>query len=589
MNAEQTCQKWAENVTDPEIKGELASMNKEQIHDAFYRDLSFGTGGLRGILGAGTNRMNLYTVRRATQGLCKYLKESSGRTPVVAIAYDSRRHSELFAKEAARVLAANGCTAHLFPTLVPTPMLSFAVRTLSCDAGIVITASHNPAQYNGYKVYDRDGCQITLQTASAILASIEQTDIFQDVGTMDFEQAVRREYIRMIPASLNAEFIRNAQDYQVNRGLLAHSDLRVIYTPLNGTGSQPVRQALRSCGLRALRLVPEQENPDENFSTCPKPNPEERSAFQKALELAVKHPADLLLATDPDCDRLGVAVRSRSGEYVLMTGNETGCLLLDYLLSQRQAHHTLPEQPVVVKTIVTSAMADAIAEAYGAEVVNTLTGFKFIGEQIGLLEQKGQADRYVFGFEESYGCLPGTYVRDKDAVSASVLMCEMAAYYKKQGKTLLEAMDDCYRRYGYWRHRLFSFTYDGETGSEKIRQIMQAFREDRFGRFAGLPVLKKSDYLQSMAQDQKTGRLIPLRLPKSDVLVFTLEQGCEAVLRPSGTEPKLKCYLTSRGSSLASTDQLLRALEQDVRDKIQMVLEPGAGQSGKNETQGVAS
>lgn len=579
MEIESTYQKWLEKAADPEIQKELSTMDEVQKHDAFYQELEFGTGGLRGRLGAGTNRMNLYTVRRATQGLCDYLLENNERTPTVAIAYDSRRHSDLFARETACVLAANGCTVHLFPTLAPTPMLSFAVRSLSCCAGIVITASHNPAQYNGYKVYGADGCQITLEMADAILIHIRQVDLFADIHTMPFKQALDQERIRMIPETLNTEFIRTALDCRIDRNLLAHTNLRIIYTPLNGTGSRPIQQAFAACGFHALRVVPEQKDPDEAFSTCPRPNPEEHAAFAKALELADKHPADLLLATDPDCDRVGTAVRNRDGKYVQMTGNETGCLLLDYILSQRQKHRTLPKEPVIIKTIVTSAMAYAIAKAYGAQIIDTLTGFKFIGEQIGLLESKGEENRFVFGFEESYGCLPGTYVRDKDAVSTSILIGEMAAYYKKQGKTLLEAMDDCYRKYGFWQHQLLSFTYKGETGTAQIKQIMDAFRADRFDRFAGSAVCKKSNYLQAVSLDTRTRKLAPLHLPKSNVLVFALEQDGEVVLRPSGTEPKLKCYLTVRADDMSSAKERLHILKQDVEEKIQGILHPAVAQT----------
>lgn len=559
---------WTALARDPETQKELAAMDAAQKEDAFYRELTFGTGGLRGVLGAGTNRMNVYTVRRATQGLCDTLLEKAEKAPAVAVAYDTRSHSAQFAREAACVLAAGGCTAHLFPTPAPTPMLSFAVRRLSCDAGIVITASHNPAAYNGYKVYGPDGCQITPPAAAEVLAHIRRVDLFRGVHAEPFEEALRQERIRMVPEDLSDEFVRAAIACRVDWNLLAHTNLRVLYTPLNGTGSRPVRRAFALCGFRGLALVPEQAEPDPAFSTCPHPNPEERGAYEKALELAKKHPADLLLATDPDCDRVGVAVRGRDKTYTLLTGNETGCLLLEYLLSQKQTRHELPRDPVVVKTIVTSAMARAIAQAYGARVIDTLTGFKYIGEQIGLLESKGQQDRYVFGFEESYGCLPGTYVRDKDGVAASVLIAEMAAFYKKQGRTLLDALDACYRRYGFWQHKLLSFPFEGETGAEKLRRTLEDFRAGRAGRFAGLAVRTESDYLLSSAVDCRTGKTSPLALPKSDVLAFTLEEGAEVLLRPSGTEPKLKCYLTAKAGSLAAAQDRLRALERDLREKI---------------------
>lgn len=569
MDSDLAYKEWIETVKDTDLKRELYDMDERQKYDAFYRDLEFGTGGLRGILGAGSNRMNYYTVSKATQGLTDYLKSIvQDRVPSVAIAYDSRIHSEDFAKAAAAVLAANGCCVYLFSELAPTPVLSYAVRTLHCDAGIVITASHNPAKYNGYKVYKNDGCQITLEAANRILSCIEKVHIFTDTKTTDFEKAVNAGQIQWIKNDLMQSFIEKTKACAIHPELLKQSDLKVIYTPLNGTGNKPVRQALTACGLKNICVVPTQENPDGNFSTCPKPNPEERAAFHEALGLATQNPADILLATDPDCDRVGIAVRDNKGDYVLLTGNETGCLLLEYIFSQKQANHTMPKKPVAIKTIVTTAMAYTIASEYNVQIIDTLTGFKFIGEQIGCLEQKGEENRYVFGFEESYGYLLGTYVRDKDAVSASVLICEMAAYYKKQGISLLDALSCLYQKYGCWKHKLLTFSFEGEEGQIVMRKIEEAFRNDQYNSFAGLAVHTKDDYLYSVSYNRQTGKSKTISLPKSNVLVFGLEQGGEVVLRPSGTEPKFKCYLTAKGKDIKSATACLNALEEDMRHII---------------------
>ncbi|MFT9055912.1 MAG: phospho-sugar mutase, partial [Ethanoligenens sp.] len=433
---------------------------------------------------------------------------------------------------------------------------------------IVITASHNPAKYNGYKVYGKDGCQITLEAATNILSCIEKVRIFADTKTTDFKKAVNAGQVQWIKDGLMQSFIEKTKACTIHPELLKQTDLKVIYTPLNGTGNKPVRQALTACGFKNICVVPAQEKPDGSFSTCPKPNPEERAAFHVALKLAAQNPADILLATDPDCDRVGIAVRDNRGEYVLLTGNETGCLLLEYILSQKQAHHLMPKNPVAIKTIVTTAMAYTIASEYNVQIIDTLTGFKFIGEQIGRLEQKGEENRYVFGFEESYGYLLGTYVRDKDAVSASVLICEMAAYYKKQGMTLLDALIRLYQKYGCWKHKLLSFSFEGEEGQAVMQKIENAFRNDQYNSFAGLAVDTKTDYLYSVSYNKQIGGSKTLSLPKSNVLVFELEQGAEVVLRPSGTEPKFKCYLTAKGDDIKSATDRLNALEEDVRHII---------------------
>jgi phosphoglucomutase len=567
MDIEQCYEQWLKNIGDPELAKELRTMSSDEKTDAFYKDLEFGTGGLRGVIGAGTNRMNIYTVGRATQGLCDYLKSKKANASV-AIAYDSRVKSDLFARAAAAVFAANGITAYIFDELMPTPVLSFAVRSLNCDAGIVVTASHNPAAYNGYKVYGSDGCQITLEMASEVLGAIERVDIFNGVKSLEFDKGIQNGLIKFIGSDLLNNFLDEVQKCAVNPEILCEAGLRVVYTPLNGAGNKPVRAMLGRMGLVNLVVVPEQENPDGNFPTCKKPNPEERSAFEKALELGAKVKADLLLATDPDCDRVGIAVKDGQGEYKLLTGNETGCLLLEYILSQRKAKGTLPVLPVVIKTIVTTALAYKIAERYGAQVIDTLTGFKFIGEQIGALEKDGEASRYVFGFEESYGYLPGSYVRDKDAVAGSLLICEMASFYKKQGRSLIEVLGELYDRYGCFRHKLVSFAFEGTDGMKDMERIISVLRGDRALRFAGLDTLKTDDYEVSVSTDLKTGEKSKLLLPKSDVLLLTLDKGCEIVVRPSGTEPKLKCYLTAKAKDMKSADETLAVIENDIRAYI---------------------
>ena len=552
---------WLEKaVDDPDLTAELTEIenDEEQIYDRFYRELEFGTGGLRGVLGAGDNRMNVYTVRRATQGLADYLNARYDRA-AVAISFDSRIKSDRFAQEAACVLAANGIGVHLFGELNPTPVLSFAVRELNCQAGIMVTASHNPAKYNGYKCYGPDGCQMTDHDAGEVTACIRKVDLFQDVKTLIFEKALADGRINMIQDSLIEDFLRNVLSRQVNPGICAETPLKVVYTPLNGTGNKPVREALRRIGVSSVTVVPEQEQPDGRFPTAPYPNPEIREAFGCALKLAESVKPDLLLATDPDCDRVGIAVRS-GDDYTLMTGNEVGCLLLNYILSCRAAKGDLPENPVVVKTIVTTDLAARIAEKYGCEVVEVLTGFKYIGEQIGLLEKAGHPERYIFGFEESYGYLSGTYVRDKDGVVASMLICEMAAYYRKQGKSLLQVLADVYAEFGVFRHSLINAEFEGASGMAAMQQLMTSLRENRPASIAGLKVVRFSDYQASEQTDLLTGRTVHLDLPKSNVLSFGLEGGAGVIVRPSGTEPKIKAYITATGADMAAADAMTATL-----------------------------
>ncbi len=573
MNIEQNYKKWLDVVKDSDLLNQLVFMTEPEIHEVFFKELEFGTGGLRGIMGAGTNRMNIYTVNKATQGLCNFLKNQK-ESFSVAIAFDSRINSELFARCAASVVAANGGMAHIFQELMPTPILSYAVRSLGCDAGIVITASHNSAEYNGYKVYGSDGCQITLQAADLIQRYIHEVDVFNDVKTEPFEKAFIDGFIKYIYHDLLSEYFEQAKQCSVNPGILSESDIKVTYTPLNGTGNKPVREILAKAGLKNLIVVPEQENPDGFFPTCQRPNPEEHCAFELALGLAERTDADLLIATDPDCDRVGIAVKSETG-YVLLTGNETGCLLLNYILSQKKEKNLLPPNPVVIKTIVTSKMANMIAKEYGARVIDTLTGFKFIGEQISLLEKKHEESSYIFGFEESYGYLPETFVRDKDAVSTSLLICEMTAFYIKNSSTLLEELNKLYEKHGYWKHKLLTFTFEGPNGLKRMEVIMDRFRNGTFDGFAGLQLIKSCDYLNSIIIIRATNETGGLFLPKSDVLLFSLEENCEIVLRPSGTEPKLKCYLTVTSKNEDTSAKLLDALETDFSSKLELFEECG--------------
>ena len=552
---------WLSRATeDADLIAELESVREqpEEIRDRFYRELSFGTGGLRGVIGAGENRMNIYTVRKATQGLADYLKARYAAS-AVAISYDSRIKSDLFAKEAARVLAGNGITAYLYPQLEPTPVLSYAVRYFNCKAGIMVTASHNPSKYNGYKCYGPDGCQMTDADADAVTACIREVDIFEDVTVADYDTAVAEGRIRLIGDEVLESYMQNVLAQQVNPGLCAGAGLNVIYTPLNGTGNLPVREVLRRIGVEQVTVVSEQELPDGHFPTAPYPNPEIREAFGCALKLAKTVQPDLLLATDPDCDRVGIAVRN-GDDYTLMTGNQVGCLLLDYILSCRQANGTLPERPVVIKTIVTTNLAAAIARKYHCELRDLLTGFKYIGEQIGLLEQAGEEERYVLGFEESYGYLAGTYVRDKDAVVASMLIVEMAAYYRRQGITLLERLEQLYAEYGVYLHSLINVAFEGEQGMLAMDRLMTGLRENPPREIGGLRVLSCADYQKRVRTDFTTGAETPLTLPVSNVLSYTLEGNAGVIVRPSGTEPKVKGYITATGATQAEAAALEKTL-----------------------------
>ena len=546
-------QSWRKNaIDDPDLQSELSAIENdaEAIQDRFYRDLAFGTGGLRGVIGAGTNRMNIYTVRKATQGLANYVKEAFSE-PSVAISYDSRIKSTDFAKAAAEVLAANGVKVHIYTELKPTPMLSFAVRALHCSAGIMVTASHNPAKYNGYKAYGSDGCQMTIDAADAVLAKINALDIFNDVKHMPFDEALAAGMISYIGDDVIEDYFRNVLAQGINTDLCAKSGLKIVYTPLNGTGNKPVRTILNRIGIQEVTVVKEQENPDGNFTTCPYPNPEIREALQLGLQYCDHVKPDLLLATDPDADRVGIAVPDGKGGYALFSGNEVGAMLLEYICEQRIQKGTMPKHPVAVKTIVTTDIVEAICKAYGVELIEVLTGFKFIGEQIGFLEEKGEEDRYIFGFEESYGYLAGSYVRDKDAVVASMLICEMAAYYRTKGISMMQARENLYQKYGVYVHAQHSFTFEGESGMIRMQNIMEHLRTHRPEQIDNLKVIQFADYEKQVSIDLTTGTETTITLPQSNVLSFTLEQGAKVIIRPSGTEPKIKAYYTTTAATEA--------------------------------------
>ena len=541
-----------------ELIEELLEMKaqEEKIQDAFYKNLEFGTGGLRGILGAGTNRMNVYTVAKASQGLADYVNEKfSEEQRSIAVSYDSRIHSKDFAETAAQVFAANGIQVYIYDELMPTPCLSFAVRELGCAAGVMVTASHNPGEYNGYKVYGADGCQITTEAAKEIYEKIEKNDIFTQVSQISLEEAKDNHKVNYIPAAVYGKFLQCVQEQSVlGEKEEIDKNVSIVYSPLNGTGLKPVLDSLKRAGYGQITVVKEQEKPDGRFPTCPYPNPEIREAMSLGMGYAKKVHADLLLATDPDCDRVGIAVVNPKGEYQLLSGNETGLLLLDYICSQKMKHAAMPEHPVLVKTIVTTDLAEKIADKYRVQTVNVLTGFKFIGEQIGLLEKEGRKSDYIFGFEESYGYLSGTYVRDKDGVNASVLICEMFAFYKTKGVNLLDKLKELYAEHGYCMNQLHTYKFQGEEGMHRMENIMEQLRNGAFSLKTG--TIKE-------VLDYKTGIG---NLPKSNVIKMVLENGSTLVVRPSGTEPKLKIYTSILGSDQESVKQvdeeIVRSIEK---------------------------
>lgn len=556
---QETCRIWLDNTgEDTELAEELRAMqgNPELLEDAFYKELSFGTGGLRGIIGAGTNRMNIYTVAKASQGLAGYIMGRYEKTERrIAVSYDSRMKSRLFAETAAGVFAANGIHVLIFPELMPTPCLSYAVRSLSCVAGIMITASHNPAEYNGYKVYGQDGCQITEEAATEILAFITAADPFNSINKFSFTEGLASGTIAYIDEGIVTDYIScvKAQS-MLYENEKADKNIVIVYSPLNGTGLKPVLRTLQESGYTKVTVVKEQEQPDGHFPTCPYPNPEIREAMALGMGYAEKCGADLLLATDPDCDRVGIAVRNIQGTYKLLSGNETGMLLLDYICAQRQKYGTMPKSPIFIKTIVTTDMAERIAMDYGVSCINVLTGFKYIGEQIGLMEREGRGDSYLFGFEESYGYLSGTYVRDKDAVVGAFLICEMTAFYRARGLTLLERLDELYGRYGYCLNTLHSYTFEGTAGLGRMQHLMHQFRHGQL-RLGQEIILNCLDYMEGVNG-----------LPKADVLKFCLKDNSFVIIRPSGTEPKIKVYISicekSRSAAALKEQAVVNAMEQ---------------------------
>jgi hypothetical protein len=538
----------SEKLKDKELSEELKSISndEEAINDRFYKELEFGTGGLRGVLGAGTNRINIYTIGKATQGYANYLL-SKGSSPSIAIAYDSRINSEKFAHHAACVMAANGIKVYLWKELMPTPSLSFAVRYLGCDGGIVITASHNPSKYNGYKVYASDGCQITTKAADEILELINNVDTFKDVKISDYNESIKNGDINIISDEVFDAFI-NEVSLQSLAGKDINKNVKIVYTPLYGAGLKCVTTCLKNNGFNNIVIVKEQATPNGNFPTCPYPNPEIREALEVGLKVAKDEGADLLIATDPDCDRVGIAVKDNN-EYTLLSGNEVGILLLDYICKRRIELGKMPDKPVCIKTIVTTDMASNVAKDYGVEIIDVLTGFKFIGEQIGLLEAKNETSRYIFGFEESYGYLTGSYVRDKDAVNGSFMIAEMFAYYISKGKSLIEVLDSLYQKYGYCLNTLHSFEFEGESGMKKMNYIMKSLRENVLSEFAGKKIVEVQDYLFSEITDIVSNNKRGINLPKSNVIKYILEGNSSIVLRPSGTEPKLKLYISISAKS----------------------------------------
>ncbi|MFB5759897.1 phospho-sugar mutase [Paenibacillus medicaginis] len=563
--AMESIERWLQDpVIDEETKQELRALegNDKELEDRFYKELEFGTGGLRGVIGAGSNRMNRYVVGRATQGLARYILEEHGERagrPSAVIAHDSRHFSPEFALEAALVLAGNGIVAKLFPSLRPTPQLSFAVRHLQATGGIVVTASHNPPEYNGYKVYNEEGGQLVPDQAEKVISYIREVPSFSDVRRISREEAEAQGLLVWLGEDEDAAFINAVAEVSVNRELIASGpgkDFKLVYTPLHGTGNHPVRQVLQKLGFQQVHIVPEQEQPDAEFSTVKSPNPEERDAFKLAIELGGKIGADLLLGTDPDADRMGAVVKNKSGEYVVLSGNQSGAIMVYYLLNQLKEAGKLPENGAVVKTIVTSEMGAVIAEHFGAAVFNTLTGFKYIGELMNKFDQTG-GHTYLFGYEESYGYLAGNYARDKDAVLAAMLIAEAAAYYSTQGKTLYDVLEELYEKFGYFQERLESRTLKGKDGLEKIQSLMTQWRNNPAAEIAGVMVKEVLDYSKGLDG-----------LPKENVLKFMLEDGSWFCLRPSGTEPKIKVYFAVRGLSTADAEGKITRLVEAVMSRV---------------------
>lgn len=577
MDYQKRYREWLENdYFDADTKAELTAIkeNDNEIKERFYKDLEFGTAGLRGVIGAGTNRMNIYTVRKATQGLANYILKNGAQSRGVAIAYDSRRMSPEFADESALCLAANGIKAYVFESLRPTPELSFAVRKLNCIAGINITASHNPPEYNGYKVYWEDGAQITPPHDTGIMAEVEAVTDYATVKTMSLEAAKEAGLYEVIGEAVDDAYMEELKKQVIHQDAIdqMNKDLKIVYSPLHGTGNIPVRRILKELGFENVYVVKEQELPDGNFPTVSYPNPEAKEAFELGLKLAKDVDADLVLATDPDGDRLGVYVKdTKSGEYKVLTGNMSGCLLADYEISQTKAVKGLPKDGCLIKSIVTSNMAKAIAESYGVKLIDVLTGFKFIGQQILEFEKTG-IGTYLFGFEESYGCLIGTYARDKDAIVATMALCEAAAYYKTLGKTLWDAMIDMYEKYGYYKDDIQSITLKGIEGLEKIQNILETLRKEPPAEIGGYGVQRARDYKAGTIKDLRTGETSDTGLPASNVLYYELENDAWVCVRPSGTEPKVKFYYGIKGNSLENADEISAKMGASVLEMIEKML-----------------
>ncbi len=566
MDARAEYKRWLENVNDPALAADLEAIenDEKEIADRFSRHLSFGTAGMRGVLAAGTNRMNILTVSRATQGLADYINEVYGGGSV-AVSYDSRRQSEEFARLTAAILCANGVKAFIYNRLMPVPMLSYAVRELKCKAGVMITASHNPAEYNGYKVYGYDGCQLTDDDAAAVLARIDRHDYFDGIRTMSFQQALDAGMAEFIKGKLIDGYYAKLLTLRCNPEAPVKKKISIVFTPLNGAGNEPVRKVLELCGHTKVTVVPEQEKPDGDFPTCPYPNPETAEARALGIRLCEEVKPDIFIATDPDCDRVGAAFREADGSYRSITGNEAGLLMLDYIIRARKEAGTMPERPVAVRSIVSSALSDEIARDGGVEMRTVLTGFKYIGEQILLLEQKGESDRFLFGFEESCGYLSGDFVRDKDGVFASMLLCELTAYYKMKHTTPLEVLDGLYQKYGFYRHLVRSLSFPGVEGADKMKGVMDRLRNDPPAELAGFRVTARDD-IKKLEHTEADGGVTPIDLPVSDVLCFYLENGSSVIVRPSGTEPKMKFYITAKEPSIAESDELNLKLEKAIME-----------------------
>ena len=560
--------RWCRQVKEDYLLEELNAIkdNDREIEDRFLLNLEFGTAGLRGVLGAGTNRMNIYTVAKATQGLANYLL-SEEEHPKVAISYDSRNRSREFAKISARVLAANGIKVYIYSTLMPVPMLSFAVRNTGSSAGIMVTASHNPAKYNGYKVYGPDGCQMTSESADKVLGEINKLDIFKDIKKVDFEKALEEKTIEYTPDSVINAYYEWCLGQMMRKDIFKKEPLQLVYTPLNGAGNLPVRHVLKTAGLENISVVKEQEMPNGNFPTCPYPNPEIKEAMALGLEQAKREKADILIATDPDCDRVGIAVKE-AGDYIMLTGNQVGILLVDYIAKTRKELGTLPENPILVKSIVTSSLADRVAKSHGVETVNVLTGFKYIGDTIKKLEEKGEKDRFILGFEESYGYLVGTEVRDKDAVVATLIICEMAAYYRSIGSSVYKALQEIYQKFGFYLNKVDSYTFEGLRGMDKMKEIMSALRANPLMKLGDYEVEAREDYKTLVHKDEKTGRVTDIKLPSSNILVYMLQGGNQVIIRPSGTEPKIKVYYSIKGKDRREADMIKADIDKTIKSVL---------------------